>query len=105
MADDLLSPGAGPSSPVVPEGPEGVRDMTPEEINIKRDAARQASAESISPGCAQWSIPDWTPKERKPQLDHLLKVMQTRFPGAKFKNWPAQRIAHYLHDNPIPVCP
>ena len=62
---------------------------------------KQAAANSIKPGCAQWTIKAWDPKDEKPKKEHLLKAMANRIlpPGSKPPapaGWEVQKIADWL---------
>ena len=73
-----------------------VVDATPDILDPK-----QIAANSIKPGCAQWTIKSWDPKDEKPKKEHLLKAMANRIlpPGSKPPapaGWEVQKIADWL---------
>ena len=76
----------------------GTDTVTASDIDKKRDAARLNSAASIRPGCAQWVMASWKPKESKPMKQHLLDEMARRLPRSKCKTWDAQKLADLLHE-------
>ena len=103
-----LTPTTSPRSspririPNPPEGerrahdPRGTDAMTAADIEKKREAARRASAASIRPGCGQWVLASWKPKETKPMKEHLIAEISCRLPRHKCKSWEAQRLADLL---------
>jgi hypothetical protein len=107
------APQAGPSVPtvVVPAVPQAgpaaqaataPQDLSHDEIELRRKAARLASAESIQPGCRMHDLATWAPREKKPQIGDLKTVMQARFPHVRCKAWEAQKMASYLFEHAIP---
>ncbi|KAL1500139.1 hypothetical protein AB1Y20_012810 [Prymnesium parvum] len=60
-----------------------------------RTDIRQQAAESIQPGCKQWVIATWLPREAKPQLKHLRNEMMRRG-GVPPKSWKPQQVADWL---------
>ena len=78
--------------------PRGTDALSAADIDKRREAARRASAASIRPGCLQWVLTSWKPKETKPMKEHLHAEMLYRMPRFKGKTWEAQRLADVLHE-------
>ena len=73
---------------------------------------KQVAANSIEPGCAQYTISSWMPKSEKPTHKHLLAAMGEQgsnriIPEGERKpqpgQWPVQKIADWLHDHAKPA--
>lgn len=73
---------------------------------------KQVAANSIEPGCAQYTISSWMPKSEKPTHKHLLAAMGEQgsnriIPEGERKpqpgQWNVQKIADWLHDHAKPA--
>lgn len=66
------------------------------------DEVRRAAADSIEPGCKQWTLADWKPKMSKPFLKHLKAEIEAR--GYQAKGcWSPQQCADFLLKTPKKV--
>lgn len=61
-----------------------------------REEQREAAARSIQPGCKQWMLSGWTPKNTKPQLKHLVAEYTRRCGNQPPKSWAPQQVADWL---------
>mmetsp|Transcript_6902 Transcript_6902/g.10581 ORF Transcript_6902/g.10581 Transcript_6902/m.10581 type:complete len:126 (-) Transcript_6902:363-740(-) len=68
----------------------------------KKDILRVSSAQSIQPGCAQWVLASWLPRESKPQRKHLQYEVERRG-GIPYKSWNPQQLADWLHQTKAPA--
>ena len=76
---------AQPAAPVAEGGdPEGGVEVEEEagaageDTSQARDQARQAAADSIKPGCTQFTLAGWKPGGDKPLKKHLQVAMDKR---------------------------
>ena len=86
-------------------GEVGVGVVEAGEPEKEKEILRVKSAQSIQPGCQQWVIAAWAPKETKPQKRHLQEEVARRG-GAVVKTWTPQQLADWLLVKPAvgPLC-
>ena len=98
-------PSASASVCTASMGKVGVGVVEAGEPEKEKEILRVKSAQSIQPGCQQWVIAAWAPKETKPQKRHLQEEVARRG-GAVVKTWTPQQLADWLLVKPAvgPLC-
>jgi len=75
---------------------EEVVELEAAGVDQKKEFIRVQAAQSIKPGCAQWVLASWMPRESKPQRKHLQDEVLRRG-GTAAKSWSPQQLADWLH--------